>query len=152
MSPLPIRRISLKSRGPRAAAPPRRDRIAAHAGSDARCGFAPALGVGGEGLAAAAAAAEASKERREKLEQRSQLPALLMELWLEFRVSEPISRSESVCLLCSDSGEDAWVYIPTAKRANVRIHRVEAIKLVSAMAMGPWGHGESHARSATYCR
>lgn len=38
----------------------------------------------------------ASKERRERLEQRSQLPVLLLtELWLELRVSDPVSMSES---------------------------------------------------------
>jgi hypothetical protein len=49
-------------------------------------------GGGGDG----ACGGVTSKERRDRLELRSQLPVLLLtEHWLEFRVSDPVSMSES---------------------------------------------------------
>jgi len=92
MSPPPMRRRSLKSRGPSgAAADVDAARIAAHAASPDRCGRAGA-GDGEEEAAAAGAAdaakeraaeGEQSKERRDRLEHRGRLAALLAELRLE---------------------------------------------------------------------
>lgn len=62
----------------------------------ARSGDVVAGGGGDGGVGGTGGGGVASKERRDRLEQRSQLPVLLLtELWLEFRVSDPVSMSES---------------------------------------------------------
>jgi hypothetical protein len=89
MSPPPMRRTSLKSRGPSGAAEVvEAARMAAHATSLDLCGRNSTDARGGEHdvtAAATAADGEQSNDRRDRLEHRARLPVLLAaELRLEF--------------------------------------------------------------------